>query len=143
MFVSLFYLVLNVRKGTLNYARAGHAPAILFHGKEKRYELLDGGGIALGLDEGSLFDKTLEQGEITLGSGDTLVLYTDGITEAVNSNDEEFGFARLLEMVRQNSLTEGEEKVSALVRGVDREIMNFTGGLPQRDDITLVALKVK
>jgi len=82
MFVSLFYLVLNVRKRTLNYARAGHDPSILFHGKEQRYELLDRGGIALGLDEGAFFNETLEQGEVELSPGDTLVLYTDGITEA-------------------------------------------------------------
>ncbi len=143
MFVSLFYLVLNVKKGTLNYARAGHDPSILFHGKEKKYELLDRGGIALGLDEGSLFDETLEWGEVKLSCGDTLVLYTDGITEAVNGNNEEFGFQRLLEIVRQSSLADGEKKASALVERVDREITKFTGDLPQRDDITLVVLRVK
>lgn len=143
MFVSLFYLVLNVRKGTLNYARAGHDPSLLFHGKEKSYELLDRGGIALGLDEGPFFNETLEQGEVKLSSGDTLVLYTDGITEAMNGNNEQFGFQRLLDIVRQSSLAEGEGKVSALVERIDREITKFAGDAPQRDDITLVALKVK
>lgn len=143
MFVSLFYLVLNVRKGILNYARAGHEPAILFRGKERRYELLDGGGMALGLDGGSVFNETLEWGEVKLSSGDILVLYTDGITEAVNENNEEFGFQRLLEIVRQSSLAEGEESASALVERVDQEIAKFASGVSQRDDITLVVLRVK
>ncbi|NOX97356.1 MAG: SpoIIE family protein phosphatase [Nitrospirae bacterium] len=143
MFVSLFYLVLNVKKRTLNYARAGHDPSILFHGQEQRYELLDKGGIALGLDEGSFFDETLDQGEIELVPGDTLVLYTDGITEAMNKNNEEFGFPQLLEIVRQDSLAEGKDKASVLVERVDQEITKFTGGVPQRDDITLVVLKVQ
>ena len=143
MFVSLFYLVLNVKKRTVNYARAGHDPALLFHGKEKRYELLDKGGIALGLDEGSFFDETLEQGEVSLSPGDTLVLYTDGITEAVNRDNEEFGFRKLLEIVRRSSPANGEDNVSSLVERVDREIIEFTGGLPQWDDITMVALRVK
>ncbi len=143
MFVSLFYIVLNVKKRTLNYARAGHDPSLLFRGKEKRVELLDKGGIALGLDEGAFLDETLEQGEVELNSGDTLVLYTDGITEAMNSKNEEFGFPRLREIVRQGSLLDTERKVSALVESVDREITKFAGGAPQRDDITMVALEVK
>ena len=137
MFVSLFYLILNTKRRTLNYARAGHDPSILLHADESGYELLSSDGMALGVDGGSLFNQALEEVQIELKSGDAIILYTDGITEAMNERDEEFGFQRLLEIVQKGGGS------SDLVAKIDHEVGEFIGGIPQRDDITLVVLKVK
>ncbi|MCD5391149.1 SpoIIE family protein phosphatase [candidate division NPL-UPA2 bacterium] len=137
MFISLFYLILNTKKRTLNYARAGHDPSILFHADDGRYELLFSDGMALGVDEGPLFNQALEELQIELKSGDAVILYTDGITEAMNADSEEFGLQRLLDIAKKG------EGSSDLVAKIDREVSQFTGGIPQRDDITLVVLTVK
>ncbi|MCK4325569.1 serine/threonine-protein phosphatase, partial [bacterium] len=137
MFISLFYLILNTKKRTLNYARAGHDPSILFHADKGGYELLSNDGMALGVDEGPFFNEALKEGEVELKSGDAVILYTDGITEAMNAKSEEFGFQRLLDIVQKDGGT------SELIDRIEQGVAGFTGGIPQHDDITLVVLTVK
>jgi sigma-B regulation protein RsbU (phosphoserine phosphatase) len=89
-FVTFFFCLLDTRAGTLRYCNAGHNPPLLLDA-DGNCAVLSGGGMVLGVDP----DTRYEEREVSLGPGDALVLYTDGVTEARNEDGEEFGEARL------------------------------------------------
>ena len=93
-FITFFYAQLDGVTGTLRYVNAGHNPPVVMHG-DGSHERLTEGGIVLG----AFPNQTFHNGSVRLQSGDRLVLYTDGVTEAANANDEEFGDARLIEVL--------------------------------------------
>jgi sigma-B regulation protein RsbU (phosphoserine phosphatase) len=100
-------------------------------------ELLAAGGLALGFDDGAVFDETLEEGEVELRSGDLLALYTDGITEAANAAGDEFGrdrFAQTLARHDQTSLTKMVDKL-------DRYLRQFSALAQRNDDRTLLLIR--
>jgi len=131
-FVTLFYGLLNPLTATFIYANAGHnAPLLL---REGRWQALEADGIILGVDE----DAHFEQREVTLEEGDLLVLYTDGVTEALNTAEQLFGVERLKAVLTANAARSCEEIAHTVVRAVG----DFASGRPQHDDITLVLLKV-
>jgi len=131
-FVTLFYGLLNPLTATFTYANAGHNPPLLYgHGE---WDALEADGIILGVEE----EATFEQREVTLREGDVLVLYTDGITEAMNDLEELFGEERLKEVIAANAGGSAEEIGRAVVQAVNQ----YVADEPQYDDITLVVLKV-
>jgi len=138
MFVTMFYAVVDVAKKTLNCANAGHNPLVLCHA-DGAVELINAPGIALGLDSGERFDSKLKSNEIALKSGDVFLLYTDGVTEAMNTKEEEFTEERLAQVLANNVKLSAKE-ISANIIG---ELMAFTNGAPQHDDITLLTIKIE
>jgi sigma-B regulation protein RsbU (phosphoserine phosphatase) len=131
-FVTLFYGLLNPLTATFTYANAGHnAPLLL---REGRWQALEADGIILGVDENASF----EQRELTLEEADLLVLYTDGVTEAINAAEQLFGVERLKAVLAANAASSCEEIAHTAVRAVG----DFAHGRPQHDDITLVLVKV-
>ena len=96
MFVTLFYAIIDPTARTLTYVNAGHNPPMLFRTGRTEVTLLRADGIALGVMD----DIALDSVEIGLKSGDVAVLYTDGLTEAINTEEEEFGTERLNETIR-------------------------------------------
>jgi len=136
-YVSMFYAVLDSRRKLLRFARAGHNPGIVFRSGESQASLLQTAGIGLGLDPGEVFTRTLVEGELQMTQGDTLVLYTDGFTEAMNSRHEEFGEARFLQLLQRHQ----HSSAAALVHEILGEVRDFAGDHPQHDDMTLVVLK--
>ncbi|MGH7495254.1 MAG: PP2C family protein-serine/threonine phosphatase [bacterium] len=136
-YVSMFYAVLDSKRRLLRFARAGHNPGIVFRTGESEARLLQTAGIGLGLDGGELFNKTLVEGELLLSPGDTLVLYTDGFTEAMDGHLQEFGEERFLDMLHRNKNGSSEELVHRIIESVK----GFVGDQPQHDDMTLVVLK--
>ncbi len=135
MFVTLFYAVLDARAKSLTYVNAGHNPPLLFRPGTDEAERLRGRGIALGI----LDEIEVEVVQIGLGPGDTLVLYTDGVTEATNEKDEEYGLERLEAFVSALPELPAEAVIDAIVK----DVAKFAGTAPQFDDITLMVLKVK
>jgi sigma-B regulation protein RsbU (phosphoserine phosphatase) len=135
MFVTLFYAILDANKMTLTYVNAGHNPPLLFRSGATDITLLEAKGIALGVIE----QVDLDEVELELERGDTVVLYTDGVTEALNEAGEEFGSARLMAVVRAQSGSSARE----LIAQIRDAIHAFTGKQPQFDDITLMVLKAK
>jgi len=133
MFVTLFYAVLDTNQKILNYVNAGHNPPFVLKGNSRDIILLRAKGVALGVME----DITLEQKNITLASDDIVVFYTDGITEAINKAGEQFGEARLTELISRNV----DLPMKDLIRRVKDEVFTFAQGQPQHDDFTLVLLK--
>ncbi|MCM2465514.1 SpoIIE family protein phosphatase [Methanoculleus oceani] len=134
MFVTLFYGILDTRKRTFSYVNAGHNPPLLFRAGSSEATLLMGKGIALGI-----FDEIeLELVQLQLNPGDTVVFYTDGVTEATNERDEEYGMERLTALISGLLDRGAREMIDAIVE----DVTAHAGNQPQFDDITLVVLKV-
>ena len=134
MFVTLFYGILDHRTHTLTYVNAGHNPPILFRTGSDTPEELPATGIALGAME----DACYGQETVTLDAGDLVLLFTDGITEAINADVEMYGMDRLLAVVEENRTRSPREIMDAVIRSV----VAFSGSQPQFDDITILVVKV-
>lgn len=141
MFVTMFYVILDSRNRVIHYASAGHNPMMLYRSSSKQTYYLNPSGFPVGLQlpDVSLFDKKIETDSIRLREDDILVLYTDGITEAMNHQRELYREERFLQSVRDN----GHLDVSEFVVSVKDDLKHFTGGAEQNDDITFVAIKEK
>jgi sigma-B regulation protein RsbU (phosphoserine phosphatase) len=139
MFISMAYGILDETSGKLVLARAGHDPALLFRREAGTVELLRSPGLALGVDGGAVFERVTQNQEIELSAGDCVLLYTDGVREAVGMDDEEFGMERMSETFKAAAPLGSE----AILRRMQEELRQFTGEGPQMDDITLVAIEKK
>lgn len=135
MFVTLFFAVLTPGENKLTYVNAGHNPPLLFKPASDEMIRLKTRGIALGVKSGI----RLEEAEGNLEKGNMLVLYTDGITEAVNEKGEAFGEERLMEIIRKNSRLTAKE----MIRKIQDDVIVFAGTQPQYDDITLLIMRVQ
>ncbi len=139
MFISMAYLILDAADGSLTLARAGHDPALLFRKSQGKVEQLRPPGLALGVDAGPVFERVTQDQRIVLMAGDCVLLHTDGVREATNSQDEEFGMERMAESFRLAASMGAE----AVVTRLQEDLRQFTGEGPQLDDITLVAIERK
>jgi NarL family two-component system response regulator LiaR len=133
LFVTVFYGILDPTTGTLTYCNAGHNPPYLLSAQNRGpVQALRRTGMPLGVLE----DAIWEQGSVQIASGDALVLYTDGITEAQDRQEEFFGEKRLLEIVQDSLGRSAQDMQDALLAEVHR----FMGDASQFDDITLMAV---
>ena len=132
-FVTVFLGKFDPRTRTLTYANAGHNSAFLYHAATQEGVWLEPSGPAIGLMEG--FDT--HSVDVRLDSGDILLLYTDGVTEAANSRGAPLGDQRLAEIVRQNADATPEQLIQRVLRG----LKDFTDGSQLVDDVTLVVCK--
>jgi serine phosphatase RsbU (regulator of sigma subunit)/anti-sigma regulatory factor (Ser/Thr protein kinase)/tetratricopeptide (TPR) repeat protein len=141
MFVTVFYVIIDSKRRRLNYASAGHNPMILYRPSTKKTYYLNPRGFPIGiqLHEKELFRKSIESDTIQLAEDDILLLYTDGITEAMNARRDLFGEERLLKCIREY----GGLRVVPFVDKLKEEILSFTEGNVQYDDITAVAVREK
>ena len=137
MFISMAYLILNHQSDGVTLARAGHDAPLLYKRQSQTVTPIKSPGMVVGIDSGSVFDRLTTDFAVPLEREDCLVLYTDGVTEALNTEGDEFGFDRMAQSVRA-SATDGAQ---AIVRRVIEDVRNFTGSLPQNDDITLIAIR--
>lgn len=135
MFVTLFYAILDAKKKRLRYVNAGHNPPLLLKQQKGNTVLLKAKGIALGVIE----NIELEEEEIQLEKGDLITLFTDGVTEAINQKEEQFGQQRLLTLIEENRGLSACEIISK----IEAEVTAFSGGQPQFDDITLMIIKIE
>jgi sigma-B regulation protein RsbU (phosphoserine phosphatase) len=138
VFISMVYGVLDSRQRTLTYARAGHNPVILHRTAEGTSQSFSPPGLALGLDNGQIFDRVIAEETIRLDAGDVLVFYTDGFTEASNWRKEEFGEERLLALIEKNK----EKDAAGIISSIEEEIRSFIGETAQWDDMTMVVAKI-
>ena len=133
MFVTLLYAEYNPENGRLSYANGGHNPPLVISATGESRLLPMTGGVALGLVEGLRYDED----EIVLGPGETVVLYTDGVTEAMNSENEEFGMERLEQLFVDSPPADASEANERILAAVDE----FAGDAAQSDDITCMSLR--
>jgi serine phosphatase RsbU (regulator of sigma subunit)/transposase len=141
MFVTMFYIVLDSRQRIINFASAGHNPMILYREETDQVYYLKPRGFPLGIDlpDPALFAKSQTQENVRLKQGDLLLVYTDGITEAMNPRREQFGEKRLIAFIRENRNLTCQEFMDKL----SEALAVFTEDYPQNDDITCVVIKEK
>ena len=132
-FVTFFYGQLDTTTGELTYVNAGHNPPLYYHAADNHMAELSRTGVALGIIDTFRY----EQRTLKLDPGDFVVLYTDGITEAIDPKGEFFGEERLTRIVDQERNSTAVEIVAAL----QSALHDFTAGAPPSDDITMVVLK--
>ena len=135
MFVTLFCGIFDPHTGAFTYANGGHNPPLHVRADGSSVILQLTGGIALGVAP----EFTFAEGAIELAPGDSAVLYTDGVTEAINATDEEFGMERLHEVFAERPGVNAREGNDAIFDSVTK----FTGETPQFDDITCLVLHRK
>jgi len=135
--ITAMYTVLDLEKGIVAVASAGHLPLVFWKLEKKGSALLNPEGIAIGLDKGPVFEKTVVDKRIKLDRGDRYVLYTDGPVAAKNMNGEEFGEQRFYYVVSR----EAPKNSAAFVNFVANEVDLFHEGAIQEDDITLVTVR--
>jgi len=139
LFITMTYCILNVNTRKLVFARAGHEPVLICHSDTEQIEILTGKGMAIGIDSGSFFDKLLSDESLTLQPHDTVILYTDGITEAADEQEQEFGRDNLFEAIRTFAKSQNACEVTS---GLEQRVKRFVGNHPQNDDITLLVIQV-
>ena len=142
-FITMTYAILDLQARTMTYARAGHTPLIYVPGtgvESRRAQILAPDGLVLGLkiDNGEMFERLLEEDTIPLHAGDLYLFFTDGISEAMNTDDACFGETRLGQLAEDHADLPSDE----LRERVLREISAFVGDAPQHDDMTMILLKV-
>src|SRR6266404_69789 len=137
MFISMAYLVIQKSADAIMLARAGHDAPLLFRAADRTVTKVNPPGMALGIDSGNVFDRVTADFKVRLDPGDCLILYTDGVTEALDLNGSEFGIGRLIEVIQAGA----GESAATIVTGVTETVKAFVGNQPQTDDITLVAIR--
>jgi sigma-B regulation protein RsbU (phosphoserine phosphatase) len=133
MFVTVFYAIYNTKTGLVSYSNAGHNPPYLIKAGGTIEQLPLSKDIVVGaLDDFQFSEETLQ-----LEHGETLLLYTDGVTEAINVNDEEYGEKRLEETLKDVT----QQNCQQIINTVKADVKTFAGEAEQSDDITLLAIK--
>lgn len=135
MFITMTYGVLDTRNHLFRAVRAGHEQIFVFSPKKEKADRYVPRGMALGIVEPDFFQA--EEVSIHLDSSDVIVLYTDGVTEAMDKHSNEYGLERFEEKVQEVCGT----STQTIFSEVDNDLKKFTQGLPQNDDITTVLIK--
>lgn len=133
MFVTIFYAVFDPETGELHYSNAGHNEPLLVHPDGSSSLLPQTGGVAAGI----MPDAPCGTGKVTLAEGDTVVFYTDGVTEAMNPDGEEFEVHRLQQVCAEHPDADAQQTTEAIFRAV----VAFANEAPQSDDITCLTLR--
>jgi len=135
--VTALYVVLNQSDGSATIASAGHLPLLVYRHQAGKMAKVNPEGIAMGLDAGPVFESSLQEGDIPIGLGDRIVMYTDGALRIQNSEGEEFGEQRFYGVVT----AEAPKNSQAFVNFVGAAIDQFHLEVQQNDDITISTIK--
>ncbi|MBU1076110.1 MAG: SpoIIE family protein phosphatase [Spirochaetes bacterium] len=133
-YATMYYFLLNVKTKKLIYSNAAHGPMLLYRQIEDKFHLLDTEGLPVGISE----DQKYNQGEVTLKTGDIIMLYTDGITEAMNEKRDQFSLDKVKKIIQNNKNKSAED----IGKSITKEIDEFVGEAEQHDDQTLILLKI-
>jgi len=136
VFTTMIYGLVDYSTNKFTFARAGHNSLLVLRADGKHEEFTPF-GLALGLTSGENFDDNLEEMDLCLEPGDTVLLYTDGIVEAMNQTKELYGDERFLETVHANT----NNDLVSMRNNILRSVENFEAGAHQHDDITMVVCR--
>jgi phosphoserine phosphatase RsbU/P len=142
-FITVMYAIVDLRARTITMARAGHCPMVYVpgpHAVSRTSQSLQPDGMVLGLqfDTGDLFSRTLAEMTLPLGAGDLFLLYTDGISEAMNTAGDCFGDVRLADLACLHADLASDDLRDCILG----EVRTFAGAASQHDDMTMVLLKI-
>lgn len=134
VFVTMTFLLFDMHENTLRYSNAGHNPLLYHNSQTKSCGMMELAGPALGISKMAVFQEK----EIALHAGDLLMIYTDGVTEALNESGQMFQESGLLEMASSMM----SESASKIIEHAKRKLFEFRGRAVQHDDVALIALKI-
>ena len=137
MFISMAYLILDHARNNVTLSRAGHDAPLLYKRETQAVTTLKPPGLVVGIDSGSVFDRLTNDVNVPLERDDCLLLYTDGVTEALDADGSEFGLERTVQAVQASA---GSGAPAIIARVID-DLHNFVGSQPQNDDITMIAIR--
>lgn len=137
MFISLAYCVLDRHVPRITMSRAGHDAPLHFSKRTGLVTTLKPPGLALGIDAGRVFERVTKDFTFDMEPGDCLLLYTDGVNEAVDVAGDEFGLERLHEVF----LAAAPSGADSVLAAFQKALADFVGGSPQSDDITIIAVE--
>jgi phosphoserine phosphatase RsbU/P len=138
-FITACYFWLDTARRQIQFSRAGHVPALFFSNENKKVNRLEDSGMGLGLLRNNTYDRYVQNKTLPYQSGDVLLLYTDGITEAMNRGGEQYGVKRLTQSLQQLAYS----KPLQIKEGIIRDLMLFLDNAKLDDDYTLVIVKFK
>jgi serine phosphatase RsbU (regulator of sigma subunit) len=136
-FVTVFYGILDAVGHTMTFARAGHNFALVYRAAGRDVEVLQSGGMSVGITTGPLFGKALTAVTTALEPGDVFMQYTDGLVEAMNAQGDEFGMAQFADTLRAY----GHLATGIAVTRLMEDVQRFMAGHPQQDDICIVVVR--
>jgi sigma-B regulation protein RsbU (phosphoserine phosphatase) len=136
-FITIIFLLFDFSNMHLKVCRAGHLPMLLF--RDGNIEKINPRGIGLGLENGKIFEKELEEFIIPIKKNDIYFIYSDGLTECFNEKNEEFGLERCTEIIKNNIKSEPEHLKRLIISDVHR----YMGSAEQHDDITFEIIKIQ
>lgn len=138
IFISMTYAILDPGLGTIVWARAGHNPTMCFNLHTDEVDEIRPKGMVVGMKKGAIFRNSLEEYTTQVRSGDVFLVYTDGINETMNRQNEEYGTELLIEIMRKHSAAGPD----VLLDRIMDSVRQFRGGSTASDDSTLLALCV-
>ena len=139
MFISMAYLLLDENSNDITLCRAGHDAPLLYDAKTRSVQKLNPPGMALGIDSGDVFERVTHDFHFQMESGDCLILYTDGITEALDAKGNEYGMKRLIQGIQESA----HEGAAGIRKHLTDDLLDFIGNHEQNDDITLIVIRKK
>jgi sigma-B regulation protein RsbU (phosphoserine phosphatase) len=139
MFISMAYLLLDENGNDITLCRAGHDAPLLYEAKTGTVKKLNPPGMALGIDSGDVFERITRDFTLQMESNDCLILYTDGVTEALDVKGNEYGIKRMTLSIQASA----HLGAAAIRKRLTDDLMEFSGNLEQNDDITLIVIRKK
>jgi len=138
-FITTTYFIIDSKKKKFEFSRAGHCPTLYYSAKDKKVSFLEDNGLGLGILRDDQFDNFVDVNDLDYNKGDVLFLYTDGITEAKNNKNEEFGYERLKHFLEKHAFYSAEYIKEEILK----TLYNFCESSNLDDDITTLIVKVK
>jgi sigma-B regulation protein RsbU (phosphoserine phosphatase) len=135
MFVTVFYAIYNIRTGELEFSNGGHNSPYILRANGNVEQL----PVSTNCIVGAISDVEFSNDKTSLGVGDTLILYTDGVNEATNADNQEYGDDRMERLLG----TLAGKSCQDIINAQREDVKNFVGDAPQSDDITLMTIKRK
>jgi len=139
MFISMAYMVLQRDSSKITLCRAGHDAPFLYRAVDHSVTRVNPPGMAVGIDSGEAFNRFTRDFSLELHTNDCLVLYTDGVTEALDADGEEFGIERVTQAIVESAPL----GAAAILERLTEDLKKFVGAAPQHDDITLIVIRKK
>ena len=139
MFISMAYAIIDRDAEAIQLCRAGHDAPLLYSARHKTVSRINPPGMAVGIDSGGVFNRVTSDFSLTLESDDCLILYTDGVTEALDSQGEEFGMANVIKSI----VASAQQGAAEMIAKLTDDLRAFVGSHPQHDDITLIVIRKK
>jgi len=145
MFITVLLAIYESTNREINFVSAGHNPMLLYKADRGEVVKVNPAGMPLGMPatlEAS-FEEGLEEARIVLEEGDAFFIFTDGITEAINRQGEQYGFDRLTALIATEMVRGGQQEIGSLTKAVISELDDFSGFVKPVDDITFIIARVR